>query len=208
MCGICGKLTWGQNSKISPDLLKKMNESLTHRGPDDEGTFMDSFTDRTIGPGSIGMAMRRLSIIDLTSGKQPIENENGEVVVVYNGETYNFQDLRAELIQKGHTFKTQTDTEVLVHGYEVWGDEMPTKLNGMFGFSLWDKRNNRFLLVRDRMGIKPLYYAYGKNRLIFGSEIKAILEDPEVSREIDPFALDDYLSLRYVPTPPLHLQRN
>jgi len=201
MCGICGKLTWGQTPKISPDLLKKMNESLIHRGPDDEGSFMDSFIDRTIGPGSIGMAMRRLSIIDLNSGKQPIESENGDVVVVYNGETYNFQDLRAELIQKGHKFKTQTDTEVLVHGYEVWGDEMPAKLNGMFGFSLWDKKNNRFLLVRDRMGIKPIYYAYGKNRLVFGSEIKAILEDPEVSREIDPFALDDYLSLRYVPTP-------
>ncbi len=202
MCGICGQLNWGQPSQIDKGILERMNRSLTHRGPDDEGYFTDSFEASSPSlAGSIGLAMRRLSIIDLSSGHQPMTNETGDVVVVYNGETDNFMELRAELIALGHQFTSHSDTEVLVHGYEVWGDEMPTHLNGMFGFALWDKRNKKLLLVRDRMGIKPVYYALFKDRLIFGSEIKAILEDPRIPRDIDPFAVDDFLSQRAVPTP-------
>jgi asparagine synthase (glutamine-hydrolysing) len=145
--------------------------------------------------------MRRLSIIDLSTGKQPIFNENKDVVVVYNGETYNFQELRSELLSFGHTFRTRSDTEILVHGYEEWGEHMPERLNGMFAFALWDKTKKKLILGRDRMGIKPLYYSVLGDRLVFGSEIKAILADPAVSRDIDPFAIDDYLSFRYIPTP-------
>jgi asparagine synthase (glutamine-hydrolysing) len=137
-----------------------MNRSMTHRGPDDEGYFSDSFAT-----GSIGLAMRRLSIIDLSTGHQPIYNETGDVVVVYNGETYNFQELRSELTALGHTFKTKSDTEVIVHGYEVWGPEVAAKLNGMFAFALWDKKKERLVIARDHMGIKPLYYAITKNQL-------------------------------------------
>lgn len=196
MCGICGSISWESNLNPDIPLLQRMNRSMVHRGPDDEGYFTDSTSN-----GAIGLAMRRLSIIDVASGHQPISNETEDVIVVYNGETYNFSELRAELIQKGHIFKTKSDTEVLVHGYEVWGDEMPSHLNGMFAFALWDKKRERLLVGRDRMGIKPLYFALLKNKLVFGSEIKALLQDPEVNREIDDFAVDDFLSLRYVPTP-------
>lgn len=169
---------------------------MVHRGPDDEGYFSESFTN-----GSIGLAMRRLSIIDLSTGHQPITNETDDVVVVYNGETYNFQDLRSELEAKGHIFKTNSDTEVIVHGYEVWGDEVAAKLNGMFGFAIWDKKKERLVIARDRMGIKPVYYAMLPHKLVFGSEIKAILADPTISQEIDPVAVHDYLCMRYVPAP-------
>ncbi|MCG3203392.1 MAG: Asparagine synthetase [glutamine-hydrolyzing] 1 [Elusimicrobia bacterium] len=196
MCGICGELNWNSTTPVDPARLERMNRSLLHRGPDQDGFYMDQFSS-----GSIGLAMRRLSIIDLTTGKQPIFNETRDVVVVYNGETYNFQEVRAELEAAGHIFKTHSDTEVLVHGYEVWGDSMPEKLNGMFAFALWDKKRERLLLGRDRMGIKPLYYALLKDKLIFGSEIKALLEHPAVPRDIDPLAIDDFLSLRYIPTP-------
>ena len=202
MCGICGQLQWGKPSQIDLSLLEKMNRSMVHRGPDEEGYFTQSFLpSHAENTGSIGLAMRRLSIIDLSTGKQPIENETGDVVVVYNGETYNFRELREELNAKGHIFKTHSDTEVLVHGYEEWGDQVAEKLNGMFAFAIWDKRCHRLVVGRDRMGIKPLYYAHLKNKLVFGSEIKALLPDGEVSREIDPFAIDDYLSLRYIPMP-------
>ena len=178
-----------------------MNLSLRHRGPDDDGFFSGSFNGSGPIHGAIGLAMRRLSIIDVAGGKQPIENETGDVVVVYNGEIYNFQELRAELEAAGHTFRTHSDTEVIVHGYEVWGDDVATKLNGMFAFAIWDKRRGRLVLARDRMGIKPLYYAVLGDRLVFGSEIKSLLKDPEVPRDIDPLAIGDYLSLRYVPVP-------
>ncbi|MCB4755765.1 MAG: asparagine synthase (glutamine-hydrolyzing) [Elusimicrobia bacterium] len=202
MCGICGQLQWGKPSQIDGRLLERMNRSMIHRGPDDEGYFTQSFiTQSPENTGAVGLAMRRLSIIDLSTGRQPIFSEDKNVVVVYNGETYNFQDLRDELIGLGHTFTTRSDTEVLVHGYEAWGLDMPAKLNGMFGFALWDKKRQRLVVGRDRMGIKPLYYAVLKNKLVFGSEIKALIQDPEVSREIDPFAIDDFLSMRYIPMP-------
>lgn len=202
MCGICGKLTWGEKGPINKALLERMNHAMTHRGPDEEGYYFQEFSGPPGGKiGAVGLAMRRLSIIDLSTGKQPIFNETKDVVVVYNGETYNFQDLKSELEALGHTFRTHTDTEVLVHGYETWGDELPAKLNGMFGFAIWDQKRQRLLLVRDRAGIKPVYYAASKGRLVFGSEIKVLLEDPEVSREIDPQAVGDFLSTRCVPTP-------
>ncbi|MCB4757629.1 MAG: asparagine synthase (glutamine-hydrolyzing) [Elusimicrobia bacterium] len=202
MCGVCGKLIWKQPGTVSSPLLEGMNRSMTHRGPDDEGYFYDSLDPQKAGfSGSLGLAMRRLSIIDLVSGRQPIKNETGDVVVVYNGECYNFQDLRSELQNLGHTFTTNSDTEVLVHGYEEWGEEMPARLNGMFGFALWDRKKARLLLVRDRMGIKPLYYALFDHQLVFGSEIKALLADSSVPLDLDPTALDDFLSLRYIPTP-------
>src|SRR5262245_46506767 len=132
MCGICGQLRWNSSQPVDTPLLERMNLSLCHRGPDQDGFYTES------GDGlAVGLAMRRLSIIDLSTGKQPIFNETNDVVVVYNGETYNFQELRSELQAKGHTFKTHSDTETLVHGYEVWGDEMPAHLNGMFAFALW-----------------------------------------------------------------------
>lgn len=195
MCGICGEIRWNNSQPLEMNLLKSMNEAIVHRGPDQDGFYLEN------GSPSVGLAMRRLSIIDLSTGKQPIENETSDVVVVYNGETYNFQELRDELIAKGHIFRTKSDTEVLVHGYEVWGDEMPKKLNGMFAFALWDKKKKRLILARDRMGIKPLYYALLNDRLVFGSEIKCLLQNPAVPRDIDPFAIDDYLSHRYIPTP-------
>jgi asparagine synthase (glutamine-hydrolysing) len=200
MCGICGQLAWGQPTRIDLDILHKMNRSMTHRGPDDEGIFTDIIQSDHL-QGAVGLAMRRLAIIDVAHGHQPIFNETEDVVVVYNGETYNFLELRSELQALGHTFKTQSDTEILVHGYEVWGDDMPAKLNGMFSFALWDRKRERLIIGRDRMGIKPLYYAMMADRLVFGSEIKAILEDSTVSREIDPLAIDDFLSHRYIPTP-------
>jgi len=201
MCGICGRLNWGRPGTADVELLRTMNAQLTHRGPDDDGFFSGDLSGSGPLSGSIGLAMRRLAIIDVAGGQQPMENETGEVVVVFNGEIYNFQELRSELAAAGHQFKTHSDTEVIVHGYEVWGDAVAQKLNGMFAFALWDKRRNRLLIARDHMGIKPVYYAVLGDRLVFGSEIKSLLADPAVPRDIDPLAIDDYLSLRYIPAP-------
>jgi asparagine synthase (glutamine-hydrolysing) len=203
MCGISGYLAWNKNGAVNPpqrELIEKMNRCLVHRGPDGEGYYLDQESGGGLGI-SVAMAMRRLAIIDVAHGQQPMFNETKDVVVVYNGETYNFQELRAELIALGHVFITQSDTEVLVHGYEVWGEDLPSKLNGMFGFAIWDKKARKLFLARDHMGIKPLYYAALPGLIVFGSEIKALLAHPSVPRDIDAGAVDDYLSLRYVPTP-------
>ena len=169
-----------------------MNRTMVHRGPDDEGYHVS---------GPIGLAMRRLSIIDLESGEQPIANEDESIWIVFNGEIYNYPELRQELISKGHTLRTHSDTEVIVHLYEELGDDCVCRLNGMFGFALWDANRRRLLLGRDRLGIKPLFYSFQEgNRLVFGSEIKAVLA-AGVSREPDYQALYDYVSLMYVPTP-------
>lgn len=202
MCGISGYLQWGSVSSAPPqrELIEKMNRCLIHRGPDDEGYYLDQQSTPSFGV-SVALAMRRLAIIDVAHGQQPIFNETKEVVIVYNGETYNFQSLRSELKALGHTFTTHSDTEVLVHGYEVWGEQLPSKLNGMFAFAIWDKNRRKLFLARDHMGIKPLYYASLPGLLVFGSEIKAILAHPQVPRDIDVTAIDDYLSLRYIPTP-------
>ena len=184
MCGIAGFA--GVDDET---LLRRMIEVLHHRGPDDKGFFAER---------GVGLANARLSIIDLPGGHQPLANEDGTVHVTYNGEIYNFQELRQELQKQGHSFKTQSDTEVIVHGYEQYGEHFVTKLNGMFAIALWDSQNRRLLLARDRMGIKPLYYAVKDKSIFFGSEIKAILQAP-IERVVDRRALQWVLNLSYIP---------
>ncbi|MFN3704668.1 MAG: asparagine synthase (glutamine-hydrolyzing) [Thermoflexales bacterium] len=191
MCGITG--LYFPNTSPDLALLQQMNRALIHRGPDGEGYFNE---------GPVRLAMRRLAVIDLQTGDQPIFNEDHSVAVVYNGEIYNYRELRAELERLGHRFVTQSDTEVLVHGYEAWGDDLPLRLNGMFAFALWDSRRKRLLLARDHLGIKPVYYAPLPNGgLAFASELKALLPVDSWSREIDPLALDWFLATRYIPSP-------
>jgi asparagine synthase (glutamine-hydrolysing) len=193
MCGIAGKLAASVHAPVDRDLLAAMADRVAHRGPDDAGLY--------IGAG-IGLAYRRLSIVDAEGGHQPLANEDGTVHVVFNGEIYNFVELRRELQARGHQFRTRCDTEVIVHGYEEWGAACVTRLRGMFAFAVWDARERRLLLARDRVGIKPLYYAVpAHGGLVFGSEIKSILEDPAVDRAWSPEALDAYLTLLYVPGP-------
>lgn len=190
MCGICGKLDFDRNASVAPALLKAMADAIYHRGPDDEGYYVS---------GPVGLGFRRLSIIDLNTGHQPLSNEDGTVWIVFNGEIYNYQELREFLRAKGHTFKTQTDTEVIVHLYEEFGASCVEKLRGMFAFAIWDDRQKVLLLARDRVGIKPLYYSLTQSCLVFGSEIKAILADPEVKPEVAPAMIDRFLSFYYVP---------
>src|SRR5271167_2798723 len=190
MCGICGKLMFGGEATVSPALVKAMADTIYHRGPDDEGYFVS---------GPIGLGFRRLAIIDLQSGHQPVSNEDGTVQIIFNGEIYNYQELRTFLLSKGHVFSTQTDTEVIVHLYEEMGPQCLEKLRGMFAFAIWDESAKSLFLARDRVGIKPLYYSLTDTSLVFGSEIKAILEDPSVSREIDPEIVDRFLTFLYLP---------
>jgi asparagine synthase (glutamine-hydrolysing) len=172
-----------------------MCATIKHRGPDDEGIFIQN---------NVGLGTRRLSIIDIEGGHQPLCNEDGSVWVAHNGEIYNFPDLRKKLITLGHKFRTRTDTETIVHSYEEWGEQSFQKIRGMFAFALWDSRKKKLLVVRDRMGIKPLYYTLIKNRdntLVFGSELKTILAHPKVHRALEPQAVDLYLTLEYIPEP-------
>ena len=192
MCGICGVVSFRPNSPADRSTLLQMNASLQHRGPDDEGYYEDD---------QVSLAMRRLSIIDLHTGQQPISNESGDIWVVFNGEIYNFQKVRAALELRGHIFKTQTDTEIIVHAYEEYGDECVTHFNGMFAIALWDARKRRLFLARDRLGIKPLYYWSGVDKLVFGSELKALTLHPDVPRQMDLAALDLFLTLEYIPAP-------
>lgn len=190
MCGICGKVYFDNDNIVNQNIIKKMMDIIHHRGPDDEGMYIN---------GQVGLGHKRLSIIDLNTGKQPVSNEDGKVRVVYNGEIYNFKELRTFLLQKGHVFKTETDTEVIVHLYEEYGEGFISKLRGMFAFALWDERDKTLLLARDRVGIKPLYYSLTNNSLIFASEMKAILQDPSVKREVDPAIIDRFLTFLYLP---------
>lgn len=190
MCGICGKLNFNRESKVSPSLLRAMADTIAHRGPDDEGYHVS---------GPVGLGFRRLSIIDLATGHQPLSNEDGTVWIVFNGEIYNYQELRTFLQDKGHVFKTQTDTEVIVHLYEEFGEDCVEKLRGMFAFAIWDERQKTLFLARDRVGIKPLYYSLSDKALIFASEIKAILADPGVQPEVVPEMIDRFLSFYFVP---------
>src|ERR1043166_3782218 len=195
MCGIAGFIESAdvQHPLKADDaraLVHEMCRKIRHRGPDDEGVLVE--------PG-IALGMRRLSIIDVSSGHQPIDNEDGSVSIVFNGEIYNFQDLRAELERAGHTFYTHTDTEVIVHAYEQWGHAAFARLRGMFGLAIWDRRTRSLVIVRDRVGIKPLHYAAIGGRAFFGSEIKSILCAPDVPRDLNPDALDHYLSFLYAP---------
>jgi asparagine synthase (glutamine-hydrolysing) len=189
MCGIAGKV--GTVPANEPEILR-MCDAIAHRGPDDWGTFVE---------GGVGLGMRRLSIVDLAGGHQPITNEDGSVVLVYNGELYNFPSLYQELVAKGHRFSTRTDTEALVHLYEEHGENMVARLRGMFAFALWDRSRRRLLLARDHFGQKPLFYTESGGRLAFASEIKALLADDPSLAELSPRALDQYLTMRFVHPP-------
>lgn len=191
MCGICGKVYYDRSRPAQREGLAKMCYTLLHRGPDEQ---------RVVTRGQVGLASARLAIIDVEGGHQPLSNEDGTVWIAYNGEVYNFPQLRAQLQRAGHRFATDSDTETLVHLYEERGDDFVCSLNGMFALAIWDEREQRLVLARDHLGIKPLYYAQLTDRLVFGSEIKALLADG-IDNEIDPLALHDYLSLNYVPGP-------
>src|SRR5215831_119719 len=192
MCGICGIVNFNVTEPVDPLLIERMTNAQAHRGPDDSGYFIE---------GNAGLGHRRLSIIDLSGGKQPIFNEDGSVAVVFNGEIYNYADLTADLIARGHNFATRSDTETIVHAYEEYGDSCMRDFRGMFAFAIWDRRRKRLLLVRDRLGIKPVYYYACKDFVVFASEIKSLLQHPDVPRQVDRQAVDLYLSLRYVPGP-------
>ncbi|OLE73173.1 MAG: asparagine synthase (glutamine-hydrolyzing) [Actinobacteria bacterium 13_1_20CM_2_66_18] len=190
MCGICGVA--GGDPARGGELVQRMCGSMVHRGPDDEGSIhLDGVT----------LGMRRLSIIDIEGGHQPMSNEDSTVWVIQNGEIYNHRQLREQLLAAGHRFATKSDTEVLVHGYEEWGERMIERLNGMFAFALLDRRKASLLLARDRMGIKPLHYAIDGERFVFASELKALLQDRALRKGIDPVALDEYLEYEFVPSP-------
>ena len=191
MCGICGIVDRPGNP-VDPALLARLNARLLHRGPDEGGQWIDD---------AAGIAMRRLAIIDLRSGQQPMFNEDGNVAIVFNGEIYNYHDLRAALIKQGHQFKTNSDTETVIHLYEQYGPEGLAQLNGMFALALWDRKQQRLMLARDRAGKKPLYYCQINGRMIYSSEMTSLLEHPGVSRELDRVALDNYFALGYVPAP-------
>jgi len=190
MCGIAGVVE--AEGVPSRELLDRMGQSIVHRGPDD---------GRVETYGRAGFSFRRLSIIDVAGGAQPISNETGRVHVMTNGEIYNYLDLHRELESLGHHFKTHSDVETIVHGYEQWGDEVPTHLHGMFAFAIWDEDRQRLLLGRDRLGKKPLIYAEGQGRITFGSEFSAVLADRRVQRDVDRLAIHDYLTYQYVPPP-------
>jgi asparagine synthase (glutamine-hydrolysing) len=189
MCGIAGKV--GQRQVTEAEILRMCN-AIAHRGPDDWGTFVEN---------GLGLGMRRLSIVDLAGGHQPMTNEDGSVVVVFNGEIYNFPSLHEELVAKGHRFGTHCDTEALVHLYEEHGEGMVARLRGMFAFAIWDRRRQRLLLARDHFGQKPLFFTEQKGQLIFASEIKALLADDPSLAELSPRALDQYLTMRFVHPP-------
>ena len=192
MCGIAGLLRFdGQPADRS--IVKRMTDAIAHRGPDGEGFLVT---------GPVGLGHRRLSIIDLSvAASQPMSNEDDTVHVIYNGEIYNFQDVRADLEARGHRFKSRTDSEVILHGYEEWGTDCLSRFNGMFAFALWDGRTERLWLVRDRIGVKPLFYSVAADAIRFGSEIKAVIADPGVGRRLDADALQQFLAFNYLPAP-------
>jgi asparagine synthase (glutamine-hydrolysing) len=192
MCGISGIFEFERRDAISPELIRRMTDTIVHRGPDDDGVF--------VGPG-IGLGFRRLSIIDVAGGHQPISNEDGTIWVMLNGEIYNYPELSQDLLNRGHKFATRSDTESIVHLYEEYGEDCFRRLRGMFAIALWDSRERKLLLARDRVGKKPLFYAANQNRLVFGSELKCLLAADSSIRTIDPQALSDYFSYGYIPAP-------
>ncbi len=192
MCGIFGFYDGGSPTAVDLEVLRSMGDAVRHRGPDDEGFFLD---------GPVGLGMRRLSIIDLKTGQQPIHNEDGSLQVVFNGEIYNYRALTQELLERGHTFYSSSDTEVIVHLYEELGKNCVHRLRGMFAFALWDGKAGTLFIARDRLGIKPLYYVETHGGLAFASELKSLLRLPRFRREVDEAALAAYLQLGYVPDP-------
>ncbi|HZB45544.1 MAG TPA: asparagine synthase (glutamine-hydrolyzing) [Pyrinomonadaceae bacterium] len=191
MCGIAGIVN-REDRPVDAALLARMNEAILHRGPDEDGTYLN---------GRVGMAMRRLAIIDLKSGQQPITNEDRTVWIVYNGEIYNFRELKDRLEKLGHTFVTDCDTEAVVHAYEQYGTDCPKYFRGMFAFAIWDERKQELFLARDRVGKKPILYSYANGSFVFGSEFSALLKHPSVGREVDREAIHNYLTFMCVPAP-------
>lgn len=201
MCGICGKITYDQ-TPVTDEEVRRMCDQLTHRGPDDQGIYCRCIKDPAGKDLSAGLGHTRLSIIDLSpSGHQPMSNEDKTVWIVFNGEIYNYKSLRDELLSKGHQFKSQSDTEVILHLYEEKGTDAVLDLNGMFAFALWDERAARLWLCRDRVGIKPMIYFWDGQNLAFASEIKALLKLPEIGLSMDGEALELYLAFNYIPAP-------
>ena len=192
MCGISGIYCPGSSQLIDLEAAGKMLQVIHHRGPDDQGSYQDH---------NFWIGFKRLSIIDLSTGHQPMFNEDSSIVVVCNGEIYNYKELRSELVMKGHSFRSASDVEVIVHLYEEYGEDFISKLRGMFGLAVWDSNERKLLLGRDRIGIKPLYYSCNPNQILFSSEIKSIIAYPEFEREVSSQALSDLLCLKYVPTP-------
>src|SRR4051812_48805771 len=192
MCGIYGVYYADRDRPVAEDLLRDMGHAIRHRGPDESGLLVD---------GAFGFGMQRLSIIDLKTGHQPIGNEDGSVQVVFNGEIYNYRELARDLIERGHVLSTTSDTEVIVHLWEEQGPDCVKHLAGMFALAVWDVKSRTLFLARDRLGIKPLYYAESAAGVVFGSELKAVLRVPDVARRVDAEAVINYLQWGYVPEP-------
>jgi asparagine synthase (glutamine-hydrolysing) len=192
MCGICGQFNFVRQKPIEAEAVRRMTQTMVHRGPDDEGYFVS---------GPVGLGFRRLSIIDLAGGHQPMSDAEETVWVILNGEIYNFKELRAELEQRGHSFRTRSDTEVIVHGYKEWGTEVFNHLNGMFGVAIWDVEKQRLVVARDAMGIKLIYYRVADGQVTFGSEIRPVLAAEDSKPVVDPVALNLFLRFRYTPSP-------
>src|SRR5262245_14628104 len=192
MCGICGIVAAESAPPPNPRIVEAMSRAMTHRGPDDAGMYCD---ERAV------LGVRRLSIIDLAGGHQPMTNEDRSLQIVFNGEIYNYRELRRFLLNKGHTFTTHSDTEVILHLFEECGVEVLEHLNGIFAFAIWNVRRGTLFVARDRMGVKPVYYSVTANGITFGSEMKVVLADPDVTRRLDLTGLNEYLSFEYVPTP-------
>src|SRR5213594_3838141 len=192
MCGITGQFNFQRREPVERETIERMARSIAHRGPDDEGFFI---------AGPVGLGFRRLSIIDLAGGHQPMSDAEETVWIIFNGEIYNYKELRAELQSKGHRFRTNSDTEVIIHGYKQWGTDVFNHLNGMFGLAIWDVPNQRLLVARDAMGIKLIYYKIDNGKLTFGSEIRPILATQDSKQEVDHIALNLFLRFRYTPSP-------
>src|SRR5436190_3981634 len=192
MCGICGQLNFARNDPVELETIRRMTQTMVHRGPDDEGYFIS---------GAVGLGFRRLSIIDLAGGHQPMSDAEETIWVILNGEIYNFKELRVQLEKRGHRFRTNSDTEVIIHGYKEWGAEVLNHLNGMFGLASWDVKDHRLVVARDAMGIKLIYYRIANGQLTFGSEIRAVLAAEDSKPEVDPVALKLFLQFRYTPSP-------
>src|SRR6266851_4565855 len=192
MCGICGQYNFKNQRPVKLEDIKRMTKALAHRGPDDEGFYIS---------GSLGFGFRRLSIIDLDGGHQPMSDLEQSVWLIFNGEIYNYLELRNQLKRFGHIFRSNSDTEVIIHGYKQWDLEVFNYLNGMFGIAVWDDKKKKLILARDAMGIKPLYYKFESDCLYFGSEIRAILATTNENPEVDPVSLNLFLRYRYTPSP-------
>ena len=190
MCGICGKYFSDPDARVSPAEIQRMADVIAHRGPDGQGFYVR---------GQVGLGHRRLAIIDLSTGDQPMSNEDDSIWLVFNGEIYNFQELRQHLLAKGHVFKSSSDTEVIIHLYEEFGPGCVSRLRGMFAFALWDSKRRRLFIARDRVGIKPLYYFHNAKTFCFASELKAIIAAPALPRDINRFAIRKFLSFNYIP---------